>query len=305
MYKTAIIIPTLNGGSNFELLLQSLDKQTAQPTRKIILDSKSDDCTVAIARKYNWEVISINPTEFNHGGTRQYGVEMVPECEIVIFMTQDTILVNEKSLDVLVTSFQMDETVGAAYGRQLPHIGAGELAKHARLFNYTSNSMLKSFEDSKKLGIKAAFISNSFAAYKREYLLKIGGFPRHTILSEDTYVAAKMLLNNWKVYYCAQAMVYHSHDYNLIEEFRRYFDIGVFHKREHWIREKFGQIEGEGVKFIVSENKYLLQEGKLYLLPTAFIRTCLKYLGYRLGVQESNIPLNIKRKLSMHRKYWK
>lgn len=56
----------------------------------------------------------------------------------------------------------------------------------------------------------------------------MGGFPEDVIGSEDAYVAARMLLGGYAVRYATTAEVYHSHDYSVLEEFRRYFDIGVF-----------------------------------------------------------------------------
>jgi rhamnosyltransferase len=49
----------------------------------------------------------------------------------------------------------------------------------------------------------------------------VGGFPAHTIMNEDTYVAGKMLTRGWKISYVAEAAVHHSHDYRFSEEFRR------------------------------------------------------------------------------------
>ena len=111
--------------------------------------------------------------------------------------------------------------------------------------------------DAAELGIKAAFMSNSFAAYRREALMAVGGFPKHVIFAEDMYVAAKMLMAGWKVVYEGSACCRHSHNYTIIEEFRRYFDMGVFHAREPWIRENFGGAGGEGLRYVKSELKYL------------------------------------------------
>lgn len=301
--KIAIIIPTLNGGATFKFLLESITNQTLQPQQRIVIDSESNDETVKLAKSYDFSVVEIKRQDFNHGATRQFGVSIVPEADIIIFLTQDVILADSKSLERLVAAFY-DKTVGAAYGRQLPCKGAGPIGVHARLFNYKGVSMVKSMDDAPQLGIKTAFFSNSFAAYRRETLLAVGGFPQHTILGEDTYVAAKMLLSGWKIAYCADAQVYHSHDYNFIQEFRRYFDIGVFHVHEPWLRETFGQAEGEGLKFVLSETKYLMNHGKGYLLPSAFVRTVIKYIGYRLGMKEKSIPVSMKKYLSMHKHYW-
>lgn len=303
MHRFAVIIPTLNGGRLFELLLKAINVQSVQPLVKMVIDSKSSDETINFAREYGCDVLSIEREAFNHGTTRQMGAEMLKDVKVVIYLTQDAVLADEFAFENILKSFE-NNRVGAAYGRQLPHLKAGIISAHARIFNYGSSSLLKSFSDSKQLGIKTAFISNSFAAYRIEALMEVGGFPRNTILSEDTFVAAKMLLAGWKIYYCTNAKVHHSHDYSFSQEFKRYFDIGVFHAREPWIREKFGQAEGEGLRFVLSETKYLCKHGKGFLLISAFIRTCLKYIGYRLGANEKRIPLEMKKKLSMNPRYW-
>jgi rhamnosyltransferase len=268
----------------------------------LIIDSGSSDQTPIIVKESNYRLVSIKKEDFNHGSTRQMGVALC-NAQFIIFLTQDAILTQSKSLQNIIQCFE-NPRVGAAYGRQLPHADSGVLGTHARLFNYPEQSKIKSLADARNIGIKAAFLSNSFAAYRREALIAVGGFPNNTILGEDTYVAAKMLLADWKIAYCAEAQVYHSHDYTYLQEFNRYFDIGVFHSRESWIREKFGQAEGEGLKFVLSEAKYLIDSGKWYLLPSAFIRTCLKYLGYRLGMREKSLPVKIKKYLSMHKRFW-
>ncbi len=303
MFKVALIIPTLNGGELFERLLTSISIQSYQPYRKIIIDSASRDQTVMLAQTAGFEVVSISRDTFNHGLTRQQGVEMVQDADIVLFLTQDAILADSEALVRLVESFAA-ANIGAAYGRQLPHLNAMPIEAHARLFNYSAVSSVKSLEDASRLGIKTAFISNSFAAYRHSALMSVGGFPPNTILSEDTYVAAKMLLHGWKIAYCTEAQAYHSHNYSFIQEFKRYFDIGVFQARESWIREKFGQAEGEGLRYVISEMRYLWNHCS-YLIPFAFIRTVLKYIGYKFGLWEKKIPISVKRHISMHKEYWK
>ncbi|SHJ52954.1 glycosyltransferase [Propionispora hippei] len=303
MGKYILIVPTLNPGDMWDEWIKAVKSQTLDNNKILVLDSESDDHTMQKAIKAGFQVKLIQRDKFNHGGTRQHGVEINPEADLIIFLTQDALLANPMALEKLIKCFD-DPAIGVAYGRQLPHENSGLIGAHARLFNYLSQSAVKSMADAPRLGIKTAFISNSFAAYRREALIAVGGFPKHTILSEDTYVAAKMLLQGWKIAYCAEAEVYHSHNYTFTQEFKRYFDIGVFHSCEPWIRERFGQAEGEGIRFVLSEIKFLLSRDKWYLIPSVFTRTCLKYLGYRLGMSEKMIPLRWKRVLSMHSRYW-
>lgn len=297
----SVIIPTLNAEKHISHLLTQLYSQSIKPDEILVIDSSSDDKTVAIAESCGVKVITIDRKDFDHGGTRNLAAKQV-RGDILAFLTQDAILAHPEALANLVACFD-DPRVGASYGRQLPRPNANLIEAHARLFNYPPKSMVKSIADAPKLGIKTAFISNAFAAYRRTALMSVGSFPSNTILSEDTYVAAKMLLAGWKIAYCADAMVYHSHNYGFIEEFKRYFDIGVFHAREPWIRQAFGQAEGEGMRYVRSEFRYLWNENPM-LIPSAILRNMLKFISYKLGTIEQYLPIWLKRQLSMQKRFW-
>ena len=229
-------------------------------------------------------------------------VDLNDDYDVYIFLTQDAYLIDALSIAQIVAPFA-DPELGAVCGRQLPHLNATPVAQHARLFNYPDTVQVKSIADVPILGIKAAFMSNSFAAYRHKALKAVGGFPAHVIFAEDMYVAAKMLLAGWKVAYAGNAMCRHSHNYNLIEEFGRYFDMGVFHAREPWIRNRFGGAGGEGVRYVKSELIFLGFH-RLHLWPSSILRNAIKLLGYKLGQQEARLPKSIKRKLGMYKRYW-
>lgn len=300
--QTALVVPTLNAGSAWRSWLAALKRQTLVPDVMMVIDSSSDDDTVEFAREYGFRVEVITREEFNHGATRQYAIDLFPDFEIIMFLTQDAILADDGALENLVRAFE-DPSVGVSYGRQLPHKEATPIAAHARLYNYPLNSRLKSAEDILELGLKTAFCSNSMAAYRRSAMLRCGGFPSDTIVNEDMYVAAKMLLDGWKVAYCADAQVYHSHNYTYVEEFSRYFDQGVFHARQPWLKKEFGSAEGEGFMFVFSEFRYIGAR-HIHLIPNIIIRTVLNFLGYKLGKLEKHLSVGLKRGLSMHPHYW-
>lgn len=275
----SIIIPTYNAGKEFEKFALMIKKQTANIRQVLVIDSSSMDETVSIADKYNFTVEIIPKSEFGHGKTRQYALEKV-KTEIVVFLTQDALLYDEFSVEKLVQCLISDEKIAGVYGRQMPFENTGILGRFARLYNYPSISKINNFDDRKKKGIKTAFLSDSFSAYKKTMLNKIGGFP-DVNFGEDTYVAAKLLMNGYKTAYCADAKVYHSHDYSLYQEYVRNREIGKFHRKEKWLLETFGKAEGEGLKFVINEAKYLVKNGKFYYLPIAFLHNAVKYLGYR------------------------
>lgn len=300
--RVACIIPTYNGHNELERLLDSLDTQTS-PFDLFIVDSSSSDGTAELARTRVANVVTIPGSQFNHGGTRQMMVDQNPGYDVYVFMTQDAYLDDPQALEKLLLPFIDDESVAAVCGRQLPHLNANVLSEHARAFNYPEDSQIRTLADASELGIKAAFISNSFAGYRGNALLDVRGFPDHVIFAEDMYVAAKMLLRGWKVAYAGNAYCRHSHNYTIAEEFRRYFDMGVFHAREPWIRKHFSGAGGEGFRYVRSELKFL-GLSRVHLWPSAILRNACKFLAYRLGRNERLIPKNVKKKLGMHKRYW-
>lgn len=301
--KVSILIPTLNGGKEWLKVLESINAQTYEFERKIIVDSGSTDDTVTLAKQFGFEIIEIDKKEFNHGATRQKLVNWVNNTDIYVFLTQDAIMASPDTITKIVNAFD-DAEVGMAYGRQLPHLNAKPLETHARLFNYPPVSEVLSIKDLKRLGFKVFFCSNSFSAYRKISLDAVGGFPSDSIMGEDAIVAAKLLMAGYKKAYVADSEVYHSHSYTLNEEFKRYFDTRVFHEQNKWLIDKFGKPTGEGVKFLKSELSYVIKNDFKSILKS-ITSLGVKWLGYKSGKYYKKIPKGMLKKLSMHNSYWK
>ncbi|WP_085534664.1 MULTISPECIES: glycosyltransferase [unclassified Pseudomonas] len=301
--KVALIIPARNAAPHLDRLLPALAAQTLQPDTVLVVDSSSTDDTVSRFRQFGARVEVIAAQQFNHGGTRRWASEQV-DADALILLTQDAIPATPQTFANLIQELEEDPRIGLAYGRQLPHPGAGILEAQSRHFNYSPQSRSKSLADAGELGIKTCFSSDSFSVYRRSALQAVGGFPEDVIGSEDAHVAARMLLNGYLVRYAASACVQHSHSYSLMQEFRRYFDIGVFYGREPWIREAFGSAGGEGKRYVQAELRALRDAGQLQRVPEVLLRSALKLLGYRLGHAEQHLPTPLKRRLSMFSNYW-
>lgn len=298
-----IIVPVRNGGERWREAALALRAAVPDPTLVAVVDSASTDGSDLVASGSGFEVLRVDPRTFNHGSTRQMAVDRFCEGrKYVVFLTHDSILEGPQALSGLLAAFA-DPTVGAAYGRQLPHRGAGPFESHMVLFNYGAASETRSLADARRLGIKAAYISNSFGAYRLAALRSCGGFPSHLILGEDTCVAVKMLLAGWTVRYCAEARVRHSHDYTIREETQRYFDFGVLHSQLPELLRHFGAAEGEGARFLASELRYVAARAP-WLLPEVPLRNAAKYAGYRLGRMFARLPRSLCRRLSMTKVFW-
>jgi len=210
----------------------------------------------------------------------------------------------DTTLAQIVKAFDNPQ-VAASYGRQLPHDNTTLFAKHLRLYNYPSTSHIRTFADKKTYGMKTAFLSDSFAAYRKSTMQEMDYFQDGLIFGEDNHIGAKLLLKGYSIAYVAQAEVYHSHSYHPLQEFQRYFDMGVFHTQEHWILDTFGKVEGEGGRYVKSEFHYLLQNKAYSKIPIFFLRNGLKYFGYKLGRHYKQLPIKWIKYFSIHTSWWK
>lgn len=299
----AFIIPTYNAAKYWPGLQRALEAEGVEGRQVLVVDSMSTDNTQELVNRAGYQLITIPSAEFRHGATRQMAAEHMDWAETLIFLTQDAVPTGDRPFATLLAVFE-DPSVGAAYGRQLPRANAGGIERHARMFNYPDCSALRTFESRKELGFRAAFFSNSFAAYRRAAFDEVGGFPKDVVVSEEVTVVARMLLAGWSVSYRANAEVIHSHPMTICAEFSRYFDIAVHHARERWLIGHFGSTGGEGVRYVVSEFRFLARTAPI-LIPVATIRNMSKWVAYRLGMNERYLPLWTKRMLTGQPQYWK
>ena len=301
--RASVIIPTLNGARWLDDLLTRLREQTLQPDEILVVDSGSTDATLSIAASHGVHLLEIPPGSFDHGGTRSLAVRHVVG-ELLVFLTQDAIPADREAIARLVRPLAEDALIAAAYGRQLANPDATPCAAHLRLFNYPPESAVRSLDDRHRLGFKTIFISNSFAAYRRGPLERVGCFPGKLLFGEDTYTVAKLLELGYCVAYASDARVYHSHNYTLWQECKRYFDIGAFHAREWAVLGRFGAPTGAGSRYVRAEIAYLLKERHPMRIPESLVRNGLKLTAYLLGRRAHRLPRRLARSLSLHPLWW-
>ncbi|MDV7341628.1 glycosyltransferase [Terasakiella sp. A23] len=302
--KVGLIVPTRNAGKDWLEWIAAYQKQTFKPSTVLIIDSSSEDDTVKYSLDAGFKCEVIKKENFDHGRTRDYAISLLdPDIEIAVLLTQDAILHDDNAIEKLVESFN-NEDVAMAYGRQLPHFDATHTAIHQRHYSYADYPRLQDKASIDQLGIKAAFCSNSFSAYRLKKYKEYGGFPDNIIFGEDMYLAAKMVLAGQSVAYASDALVRHSHNYTIKEDFKRCFDIGVFHVAEGWILKNFGRATGEGKKFVFSEISYLLKNNPLAVI-TSVCRCAAKVIAYKLGRSYKKLPTTLCKSLSMNAGFWK
>ncbi|MDO8725669.1 MAG: glycosyltransferase family 2 protein [Candidatus Methanoperedens sp.] len=293
--KISIIILTKNnGGTIGEVLKQIISQQVNDPYEIIIVDSGSSDDTIRQISKFDVRSYKIPPDEFGHGKTRNLASEYA--CgEYLVYLSADAIPANEHWLRNLVSKLN-SEDIGATFGRQIPFKQTPPMERFFIQKNYPPATEENYSQKDFRLN---AFFSNVNSAIKRSLWNKIK-FSEDLIISEDYYWAKKANDQGYKIEYIPDAAVFHSHKYNLIQVFKRYFDSGVSFSQ-------MGLQPGvlrNGLGYFFEELKYIRQEN-IFLLPYAICYDIFKFIGFFAGRYHNFIPAFIKTHLSMHAYYWK
>ena len=111
----------------------------------------------------------------------------------------------------------MNNEVEATYSRQL--CNNNTIEKYTREYNYPSQSVIKSKNDIEKLGLNTFFFSDASSAIKTETFKELNGFDGKDFpTNEDMYIAYKLITNGYKIKYCADSEVVHSHKFTLKQQ---------------------------------------------------------------------------------------
>ncbi|NBD27574.1 glycosyltransferase [Paenibacillus sp. T1] len=298
----SVIIPTYNAGPEFEVLLRRLQSQSWPPEEIIVIDSASTDRTAETALQEGARVIRIAKAEFDHGGTRNYAAQQAMG-DTLVFMTQDACPADAYLLERLLDALYADEDTACAYGRQLAREDADVLEKMSRESNYPPVSMRKSEADLPELGIKTFFCSNVCAAYRKAIFFERGQFDAPVLFNEDLFFAARCILNGYTVNYAAEARVIHSHNYSVVQQFRRYFDNGVSMRDNEWVY-PYSAVGKAGSRLVWHQLRYLVRNRHWLWVPKLAADAGAKFLGFQLGKRYRKLPERLCVRFSMHRGIW-
>jgi rhamnosyltransferase len=277
----SVIIPTLDASSSIGRLVSALFSQETRPQQIIVIDSASTDDTVTIAQEYGAKTITIPERSFNHGKTRNMAAEEA-SGDVLVFMTQDALPADEKMIGALTAPLQIPD-IAAAFGRHIPAHDANPLDAFARYFNYPSEGAIKGIDDIPRFGIKTFFFSNVCSAIKKNAFMTAGRFPEDIRANEDMLIAAKLILTGFRVAYVPDARVIHSHNYSLLKQFRRYYNIGSSLKTHDWVLQHV-RAEGEGLRFVGEQMRFAVQRHRYLWIPYILMEAAAKYAGYRSGL---------------------
>jgi rhamnosyltransferase len=276
-----IVVPTLNAGRQIERCLGPIvHSPHAAHYKLLVIDSSSTDDTVERVNKLGVECEIIGRKDFDHGLTRNAARKKL-NTPFVVCITQDAFPTSENAIERLVAPL-ISGSAAASFGRQIPRAGSDFIEAYAREFSYGSESFEKSWKDRARLQLRLYMCSNSFAAYDNSALDRVGGFPK-TLFGEDFLTAMALIKSGGTIAYQADAVVEHSHAYDLRGEAKRNFQIGMMHSLHPEIFDGLPKRDSSGSDFARGLLKRGYQKAGVRGLTRSFTYLAARLTSYWFG----------------------
>lgn len=277
--KVDIICPLYEAENYILNLNDSLLKQENVNINKIqYVLTKSKDNSEKILKENKLNYILIDKKDFSHSLTREKEA-MKSKSDIIVFISQDIVIENTDYLYNLVNPIINGEA-DACYSRQLTKFD--NIEKYTRESNYPDKSIIKTKDDIEKLGLKTFFFSDASSAVNTKVFKKLNGYDGKNLpINEDMYFAYKLIMNGYKIKYCADSVCYHSHNFKLKELYDRYKLTGRFFKENSYI-DNFGTNKSGGglAKFIL---KRAIKDKNIKVLIRFVPDMAARYIGMKVG----------------------
>ena len=88
-------------------------------------------------------------------------------------------------------------------------------------------------------------------------------------------------MNGYKVKYCANSVIFHSHDYGVKENYKKYYDIGKFFKQNNYLNQYKVIEAGGGMAKYILKRAWQDRNWKVFLkfIPNMISRFIGMYMG--------------------------
>ena len=224
----SIVIPTRNGVATLPDLLDAIARQRVDFGVEIVaVDSASTDGSADLLRARAVRTIAIDPGSFDHGLTRNIGIEAATG-DLVVLIVQDAKPASEAWLSALTAPLRSDERIAGTFARQYPRTDASALTRHyfdrwvaasdaRRVAAIADPAAFDALTPAARLDVCA--FDNVCSCIRRSI------WSRHpfraTPIGEDVEWAKDVLLAGYRIAYVPDAAVIHSHERSVRYEFAR------------------------------------------------------------------------------------
>lgn len=231
-YLVSVIIPVKNEALKIKDCINSILSQSIPVIEIIVIDSGSTDGTIELLKLYpQVKLIQISPSQFNHGSTRNLGVQHA-KGDYVLLTVGDAKAYNNKWIEELLNGF-VDIDVVAVCGQQVvPHDTDKNPVDWFRPYSIPQLERYQFQQPNTFLQLKPqekqsiCGWDDVTAMYKREILLTQPF--QHVSYAEDAIWANEALMNGYAIVYNKKAKVFHYHNEDAEFAFKRAFTTFYF-----------------------------------------------------------------------------
>lgn len=225
----SVVCPLYNAEAHILDFNRSLKAQKAVDIVEVkYVLTESKDHTEDLLRAAEIAYKKIRKEAFSHSLVREKAA-MQAMGEVIVFLTQDVEIHDNYFLSKLVAPIISGEAQ-AAYARQKTKYD--NIEKYTRAHNYPEYSFLVSEDDIEKKGLKTFFFSDAAGAVEAKAFRRLKGYDGKDLpISEDMYLAYKIIMSGGKIKYQSDAVCYHSHKFKLGQLYGRYKLTGEFMKQ--------------------------------------------------------------------------
>lgn len=296
--RVSVIVPVRDGARYLRELLDAVVQEGADEI--LVVDSGSQDDSVAIAQDAGARLIEIESRDFGHGRTRNLAAAEAAG-DVLAFLTQDATPV-PGWLAAHLEALEIDPRVGVSFGPHLPRADtspmiARELTEFFASFSPDGAPTLQGPGDE-------PFLSNVNACYRRACWEEIRF--RDVAYSEDQAFGRDALEAGWLKVFHPRAAVLHAHDYGAVEFLRRYFD------EYRGLRETTGHVEPVAPRESLSYVRVQVRGDRAWLAARGVggreaarwtARSAVHHGGRRmfsaLGSRADRLPPTVRRAISL------
>ena len=231
----SVLLPVKNGAAYLPEMLEAVLGQSISVRLEIVaIDSGSSDGTLDVLDEYGARVLTIDPSAFDHGLTRNLLAEHA-SGDVLVFLTQRARPVDEGWLAPLIAGLDADTRVAGVCSRLLPRPEADPLTRrdverdlsglsvreHKQIDDWPAYERMSPEERRRFLNF------HTVSAAIRADALRRTPFRSVQTLGEDLLWARDVVESGWALVHEPASRALHSHAYTLDGLFGRNVDDGV------------------------------------------------------------------------------
>ncbi len=208
----SIVMRSFNEGWALRETLPALQTQACKNWELIVIDSGStDDSCELIRRAKPAHFIQLESKDYNPSRVLNRGMQLA-RADLAIFLNADATPQGANWLRPLVDALQYPQTA-AVFGRQIPRPGCAAVY---------ANDYQRCFGETRDSAHWEHFFSMVSSGLRKDIWSK-RGFLEQMQYSEDDEYTRWCCAQGYRVVYCPESVVMHSHNYSPQQAYRRSF----------------------------------------------------------------------------------